>query len=117
MRLSAVTLRMNPSMGAYVVYLNVSLLFGNMKTTDCDLVLTVIPDPQSIKTQVIHVMEEQPKKKNQNAAHPTIFHELLQGDLPEEEKNLDRLWLEGQLVVGAGTETTAWGNHPTILIY
>lgn len=57
-------------------------------------------------------MEEQTEKKNQNAAHPTIFHELLQGDLPEEEKELDRLWAEGQLVVGAGTETTAWGKLP-----
>ncbi|SLM41105.1 cytochrome p450 [Lasallia pustulata] len=80
----SVTSHMDPQLGAYVIYLN------------------------SIKTQIIHVMEEQTEKKNQNAAHPTIFHELLQGDLPEEEKELDRLWAEGQLVVGAGTETTAW---------
>ncbi|EMD90794.1 hypothetical protein COCC4DRAFT_127633 [Bipolaris maydis ATCC 48331] len=38
----------------------------------------------------------------------TIFHELLMGDLPEQEKRLERLWQEGQIVIGAGTETTAW---------
>lgn len=38
----------------------------------------------------------------------TIFHELLMGDLPEREKRLERLWQEGQIVIGAGTETTAW---------
>lgn len=30
------------------------------------------------------------------------------GDLPEQEKRLERLWQEGQIVIGAGTETTAW---------
>ena len=48
---------------------------------------------------------------NQNhkwVSHPTIFHAILQSDLPPEEKSLDRLWQEGQTIVGAGTETTAW---------
>lgn len=48
---------------------------------------------------------------NQNyklASHPTIFHTILQSDLPPKEKHLDRLWQEGQTIVGAGTETTAW---------
>ena len=42
MRLSSVTSRIDPELGAYVVYLNVSILFGNLKSTDRDLALTVI---------------------------------------------------------------------------
>lgn len=38
---------------------------------------------------------------------PTIFHELLNSDLSPQEKSLERLWQEGQVVVGAGADTTA----------
>ena len=37
----------------------------------------------------------------------TIFNELLESDLPPEEKLHSRLWQEG-LVVGAGSDTTAF---------
>jgi cytochrome P450 len=37
----------------------------------------------------------------------TIFNELLESDLPPEEKLHSRLWQEGLVVVGAGTDTTA----------
>ena len=37
----------------------------------------------------------------------TIFHALLESDLPEEEKLQSRLWQEGQVVIGAGADTTA----------
>lgn len=43
-------------------------------------------------------------------AETTIFHELLNGSLPEQEKTVARLWQEGQIIVGAGTETTAWST-------
>ena len=55
---------------------------------------------------------------NQNykwASHPTIFHAILDSDLPPDEKKLDRLWQEGQTVVGAGTETTAWAM--SVIVY
>lgn len=45
---------------------------------------------------------------HKSASHPTIFHDILESNLPPEEKELDRLWQEGQTVIGAGTETTAW---------
>jgi len=35
---------------------------------------------------------------------PTIFHELLNSDLPPREKSLEQ---EGQVIVGAGADTTA----------
>lgn len=40
--------------------------------------------------------------------HPTIFHSLLQSDLPPAEKSNLRLGEEAQLILGAGIETTAW---------
>jgi cytochrome P450 len=46
-------------------------------------------------------------------AHPTVFHELLMGDLPEKEKSLLRMSNEAILLVAAGTETTAWGRLDT----
>ena len=47
-------------------------------------------------------------KAHQDVQHPTIFHELLESDLPPEEKTLQRLGDEAQIVFGAGVETTAW---------
>lgn len=44
---------------------------------------------------------------NEDGPQRTIFHELLESDLPAEEKTLERLWQEGQVVVGAGADTTA----------
>lgn len=40
--------------------------------------------------------------------HETIFHELLNSDLPPEEKSDVRLADEAQLVVAAGLITTSW---------
>jgi cytochrome P450 len=39
---------------------------------------------------------------------PTIFQDILMSKLPPEEKKLDRIYQEGQTLVAAGTETTAW---------
>ena len=43
----------------------------------------------------------------ENASHRTIFHELRDSNLPPSEKTVDRLCDEGQLLTGAGSETTA----------
>jgi cytochrome P450 len=37
----------------------------------------------------------------------TIFHALLESNLPSEEKRHSRLWQEGQVVIGAGADTTS----------
>lgn len=42
-----------------------------------------------------------------NTKQPTIFHELLRSNLPDSEKELQRLVDEGQTVVAAGSLTTA----------
>lgn len=40
-----------------------------------------------------------------DAAHPTIFKELVHSNLPPEEKTLERLSHEAQIIIGAGGET------------
>ncbi|KAF2834919.1 cytochrome P450 [Patellaria atrata CBS 101060] len=42
-----------------------------------------------------------------SGSHPSIFEELLDSDLPPEEKSVERLQGDGQAIIGAGTETTA----------
>ncbi len=44
---------------------------------------------------------------HKNLQHPTIFHELLNSDLPLEEKSDARLGDEAQLIVAAGLITTS----------
>lgn len=38
----------------------------------------------------------------------TVFDSILDSDLPEHEKETERLWQEAQVICIAGTETTAW---------
>ena len=40
--------------------------------------------------------------------YPTIFQELLESNLPPEEKTVERIGEEAQTILGAGLETTAW---------
>lgn len=40
--------------------------------------------------------------------HPTIFNEILQSNLPPQEKSARRLSDEALTIVGAGLETTSW---------
>jgi cytochrome P450 len=42
------------------------------------------------------------------ASNATIFDSILDSDLPDEEKETERLWQEAQVICIAGTETTAW---------
>jgi cytochrome P450 len=45
---------------------------------------------------------------HKQAVHKTIFHELLNSDLPDDQKTDARLGDEAQLVVAAGVITTSW---------
>lgn len=44
----------------------------------------------------------------EQASHRTIFHELINGDLPPEERTLPRLVDEGQTMIAAGQETPSF---------
>jgi cytochrome P450 len=48
------------------------------------------------------------KELYETLSHKTVFHEILQSNLPEREKRVERLWQEAQIFTFAGTETVAW---------
>ncbi|RDW71072.1 hypothetical protein BP6252_07635 [Coleophoma cylindrospora] len=50
---------------------------------------------------------------HEKVSHDTIFHEILNSKLPDEEKSSTRLWQDGQVTVIAGTLTTAWALSVT----
>ena len=57
-----------------------------------------------MRRQIEEIMQA---SREGNKAEGTIFQELLDSDLPVEEKSADRLQDEAQTVVGGGSETTA----------
>ncbi|KAK2616577.1 hypothetical protein QQS21_000400 [Conoideocrella luteorostrata] len=63
---------------------------------------------EDIRRQIREAQRKIERGEEQKGQNKTIFQELLTGSLPDQEKKLERLWQEGQIVVGAGTETTAW---------
>ncbi|KAG4418059.1 hypothetical protein IFR04_008796 [Cadophora malorum] len=56
----------------------------------------------------IKEMKSGQRDDSKDADHRTIFYEILNSDLPAEEKSDERLAQDGQTVVVAGTLTTAW---------
>lgn len=79
---------------------------GNRRRSKC-LKLLANSAKKSIRAQVVKA-KAQEKPTHYNSGHPNIFHELLQSDLPEEEKTVDRITDEAFILTGAGTGTTAW---------
>jgi cytochrome P450 len=62
---------------------------------------------QSIRKQ-IQEMKSGQRDDSKDANHRTIFYEIINSDLPAAEKSNARLAQDGQIVVIAGTLTTAW---------
>ncbi|KAL1638431.1 hypothetical protein SLS56_000240 [Neofusicoccum ribis] len=60
-----------------------------------------------IRKQLLPIMKRKSEGRLEATEHSTIFHELLDSNLPESEKQLQRLVDEGQTVVAAGSLTTA----------
>ncbi|EGX94785.1 cytochrome P450, putative [Cordyceps militaris CM01] len=86
----SVLAKMNPEAGSYVKF------------------------QEDIRRQIRQTQDQITCGSYESTQGRTIFHELLTGDLPDEEKSVSRLWQEGQIVVGAGTETTAWTLSATL---
>jgi cytochrome P450 len=99
--------KMNPQLHILLVLQRVSLsesfLLASLMTN-----LT-----QDLKSKIANIAND----KDKSAEHRTIFHEMLESDLPPEEKGLQRLGHEAQTVIGAGLTTTAWAfSHATFYI-
>jgi len=63
---------------------------------------------------------ERLKKAHDSGNHsdieaPSLFRELLESDLPPEEKTVRRLGAEAAAMISAGTETTAWSLSSCII--
>ena len=53
------------------------------------------------------ISKEKPSA-HKDVSHPTIFHEILNSNLPHEEKSIKRMSEQAQVIVGAGQEMVAW---------
>jgi cytochrome P450 len=91
--------KMNPSLHLLFVLQRVSLPRKAIPSTS--LITNVAKDLKTTISNIANGRTEKPE-------HATIFHEVLESDLPPEEKGLQRLGDEAQTIVGAGLETTAW---------
>lgn len=60
---------------------------------------------RDVKRQVQSIMES--RDAGAEKARNTIFQELLDSNLPSQEKTLGRLADEGEILIGAGSETTS----------
>ncbi|KAI9878625.1 MAG: hypothetical protein M1830_000392 [Pleopsidium flavum] len=60
---------------------------------------------REVRKQVKSILETEDPKADKSTN--TIFHALRDSDLPNHEKTLDRLSDEGEILIGAGSETTA----------
>jgi cytochrome P450 len=57
-----------------------------------------------MRKQVKQVLQEK-NDAHKDLAHPTIFHALIDSDLPPEEKGVERLTDEADTIIAAGQET------------
>lgn len=67
-----------------------------------------IRQKRNTRTQIEQIRSGANKDKYQDLDHPTIFHEILGTKISEQEKSIERLSDEAQVLMMAGTLTTAW---------
>ena len=68
---------------------------------------SVICIQRQVEQQIMQI-KAQPRSTYCDLSHPTLFHEILQSNLPESDKSVNRLKDEAAIIVGAGTLTTSW---------
>ncbi len=61
-----------------------------------------------MRVRIREVQAQSSAGEDEKASYATVFHDLLNADLPPSEKTVDRLCQEAGVFVFAGTETTAW---------
>ena len=78
---------------------------------------------QDIRSVIIDIITRR-NRDEKETTQPTIFHHILDSDLPAHEKAIERLVHEAQAILLAGSETTSWAlsvssfhitNDPQIL--
>ncbi|KAI3541420.1 cytochrome P450 [Colletotrichum filicis] len=69
------------------------------------LMVPVFRFHNEVKDQIIKVISGQ-NTSNKGVQHRTVFHELLQSNLPPEELSVERLKHEAASITGAGIDTT-----------
>lgn len=62
---------------------------------------------QDLEHQVAEVASRDASTAKPSTPHRTVIHELLQGDLPPQEKTVERISEEAMLLVTAGSSTTS----------
>lgn len=62
---------------------------------------------QGIIQHVSEIYSHRDNPESKVSSQTTIFHEILQSNLPEHEKSPDRLWQDGRFTIFGGTLTTA----------
>ena len=92
--------KMNPALSQLLVLQRVSF----HDSTSSDPKTNNIQDLLDLIARITSEVKAGAKPPEQT----TIFHSVLESDLPDSEKKPSRLSEEAQLVVGAGIETTSW---------
>lgn len=94
-----ITILFKSSMASYVKLQRVSIT--------AEISVSLIDAIKDIKSQIELINQNRDSNKYKDASHQTIFHEILNSDLPPTEKSPSRLWQDAQVTVIAGTLTTA----------
>jgi cytochrome P450 len=66
-----------------------------------------IKNKQEMEVQIKDILADR-NEEAKSSTHATLFHEILQGNLPPEELAVNRLQNEAMGMIGAGVETTKW---------
>jgi hypothetical protein len=76
------------------------LLYHTLRASTTDL-------RQGIITQILAIKSGK-NQGHKDVSHLTVFKELLESDLPPQEKSVDRLFQDGFTLITAGMETTSY---------
>lgn len=103
-----VVTRLGPSFDVVLSERRVGLPVPRLLSSELGLMIKRLPLPplQRLIAQ-IEALKEKSSTISHESSHRTIFRELLSGKLPVQEKAPQRLAAEAQVLVSAGSETTA----------
>jgi hypothetical protein len=95
---SSLAARLSPDIAVYLNFMAVSISF-KLKAPTSDHVQSY--------TENIHNVKRLHDEGKDFESRGSVFRELLESNLPNNEKTIDRLGAEAGSLIGAGTETTS----------